>query len=393
MNRYLPYGRQKVDIRDIYEVVKVLKSNYLTQGPVVTDFERAICKEVLSIHGIAVNSATSGLHIACKALGLEKGDYLWTTPITFVASANCGLYCGANIDFVDIDIKTGLMSIEKLEVKLKEAEKSGKLPKIVIPVHLCGTSCDMKKIKKLAQIYQFKIVEDASHAIGGKYNTKPVGSCEYSDACVFSFHPVKIITTGEGGIVTTNDDKLAANLRMLRSHGITKNREDFIEEDEGPWNYEQQYLGYNYRMTDIQAALGLSQLKKLKKIVDKRNNLLEIYKTILPKGNIDMIEIPYGVKSSVHLAIIKLKVENEKEHRNIFQKMLEKGIGVQLHYKPVHLQPFYKNRGFKRGDFENAEEYGRRAMSLPLFPELTMKDLLRVKGSLIESMEGIKSHI
>ena len=393
MNRYLPYGRQKIDIRDIYEVVNVLRSNYLTQGPAVNEFERAICKEVMSCHGIAVNSATSGLHIACKALGLKEGDYLWTTPITFVASANCGLYCGANIDFVDIDIETGLMSIEKLEIKLLDAKKKGKLPKIVIPVHLCGTSCDMERIKRLADIYDFYIIEDASHAIGGSYKSKPVGSCEYSDACVFSFHPVKIITTGEGGIVTTNDKDLADKLRMLRSHGITKNREDFIEEDEGPCNYEQQYLGYNYRMTDIQAALGLSQLKKLKKVVNKRNRLLDIYRDILPKSSIDIMEIPNDVRSSVHLAIVKLKVERKQEHREVFSKMLKKGIGVQLHYKPVHLQPYYKRLGFEKGDFQNAEEYGRKAMSLPLFPELTMRDLLRVRNSLIESMEGIQSQI
>ena len=393
MNRYLPYGRQKIDIRDIYEVVNVLRSNYLTQGPAVNEFERAICKEVMSCHGIAVNSATSGLHIACKALGLKEGDYLWTTPITFVASANCGLYCGANIDFVDIDIETGLMSIEKLEIKLLDAKKKGKLPKIVIPVHLCGTSCDMERIKRLADIYDFYIIEDASHAIGGSYKSKPVGSCEYSDACVFSFHPVKIITTGEGGIVTTNDKDLADKLRMLRSHGITRNREDFIEEDEGPWNYEQQYLGYNYRMTDIQAALGLSQLKKLKKVVNKRNRLLDIYRDILPKSSIDIMEIPNDVRSSVHLAIVKLKVERKQEHREVFSKMLKKGIGVQLHYKPVHLQPYYKRLGFEKGDFQNAEEYGRKAMSLPLFPELTMRDLLRVRNSLIESMEGIQSQI
>ena len=391
MNRYLPYGRQKIDIRDIYEVVNVLRSNYLTQGPAVNEFERAICKEVMSCHGIAVNSATSGLHIACKALGLKEGDYLWTTPITFVASANCGLYCGANIDFVDIDIETGLMSIEKLEIKLLDAKKKGKLPKIVIPVHLCGTSCDMERIKRLADIYDFYVIEDASHAIGGSYKSKPVGSCEYSDACVFSFHPVKIITTGEGGIVTTNDKDLADKLRMLRSHGITKNRKDFIEEDEGPWNYEQQYLGYNYRMTDIQAALGLSQLKT-KKVVDKRNKLLDTYRIFYQK-QYRYDEIPNDVRSSVHLAIVKLKVERKQEHREVFSKMLKKGIGVQLHYKPVHLQPYYKRLGFEKGDFQNAEEYGRKAMSLPLFPELTMRDLLRVRNSLIESMEGIQSQI
>ena len=328
-----------------------------------------------------------------QGIGIERGDYLWTTPITFVASANCGLYCGANIDFVDIDIETGLMSIEKLEIKLLDAKKKGKLPKIVIPVHLCGTSCDMERIKRLADIYDFYIIEDASHAIGGSYKSKPVGSCEYSDACVFRFHPVKIITTGEGGIVTTNDKILADKLRMLRSHGITKNREDFIEEDEGPWNYEQQYLGYNYRMTDIQAALGLSQLKKLKKVVNKRNRLLDIYRDILPKSSIDIMEIPNDVRSSVHLAIVKLKVERKQEHREVFSKMLKKGIGVQLHYKPVHLQPYYKRLGFEKGDFQNAEEYGRKAMSLPLFPELTMRDLLRVRNSLIESMEGIQSQI
>ena len=367
----IPYGRQRITEEDIEAVVAVLKSQYLTQGPVVPKFEKAIGQKVRSNHVIAVNSATSALHIACKALGLRKGDSLWTSPNTFVASANCGIYCDAKVNFVDIEPETGLMCTKELQIKLEEAKSQSCLPKIVMPVHLSGTSCNMREIRRLSEVYNFRIVEDASHAIGGKYMNKPVGNCEYSDITVFSLHPVKIITSGEGGVATTNSKKLAIRMKDLRSHGITKDRERFIDEDIGPWKYEQQNIGYNYRLSDIHAALGLSQLKRLDEIIKKREILFENYKKLLAGLPVKLLEIPTNVRSALHLAVIRLDKSNEINHRELFEFLRKENIGVQVHYTPVHLQPFYKRLGFREGDFPNAEKYAKSAISIPIYEDLT----------------------
>ena len=378
--RYLPYGKQNITKNDINAVLKVLKSDFITQGPILPKFENEISEKVNSQYSIAVNSATSALHIACLALGLKENDYLWTSPITFVASANCGRFCGAKIDFVDIDFFTGLISIEALEKKLALAKKENKLPKIIVPVHLAGTSCDMKRIFELSKTYGFSIIEDASHALGGKYENKPVGGCKYSDITIFSFHPVKIITTGEGGVAVTNKSELAQKMKDLRSHFIIKDEKRFLDKKEGEWKYEMQGLGFNYRMNEIQAALGLSQLKRLEKIINKRNILYKKYQKILANYPIKFLKTPKTSYSSVHLCIILI---NESKLRDIiFSKFLENKIGVQLHYYPVHLQPYYKNLGFKKGDFPSSEEYSSKAISLPLFPELRNNDLNRVAKTL-----------
>lgn len=374
----IPYGRQKITEDDIEAVVAVLRSQYLTQGPVVEKFEEAIGKKIRSNHVIAVNSATSALHIACKALGLGKGDWLWTSPNTFVASANCGIYCDAKVNFVDIESETGLMCTKELEVKLEDAKRKSRLPKIVVPVHLSGTSCNMKEIRRLSKLYNFKIVEDASHAIGGKYMDNPVGNCKYSDITVFSLHPVKIITSGEGGIATTNSEELAMRMRDLRSHGITKDRARFVDEDLGPWKYEQQYIGYNYRLSDIHAALGLSQLKRLDAIIKKREVIFRNYKKLLEGLPVKLLETPTNVKSALHLAVIKVDEKNEISHRELFEILRKENIGVQVHYTPVHLQPFYKRMGFREGDFPNAEKYAKSAISIPIYEDLTEDDQKRV---------------
>ena len=366
----IPYGRQNVTEEDISKVNEVLRSPLITQGTVVPNFETEICKKVKAKYGIAVNSATSALHIACISLGLNRGDWLWTTPTTFVASANCGIYCGAKVNFVDINLETGLIDVNKLEEKLEIAKKESRLPKILIPVHLCGTSCDMESISKLAEKYGFYIIEDASHAIGGRFNNEPVGNCKYSSLTVFSFHPVKIITSGEGGIITTNDKNLAEKLYELRSHGITKNSDKFIKDFHGPWSYEQHNLGYNYRMTDIHAALGLSQLRRLEEIIEIRTNIYNFYLENLQNMPINFLEIPKKVKSAFHLVVILLKTSDPEAHKNIFSFLREEGIGVQLHYEPVHLQPFYQNFGFRKGNYPSSEKYAAKAISLPVFPGL-----------------------
>ena len=366
----LPYGRQTISEADIAAVVNVLRSQFLTQGPAVPMFEKAVAQKVGAKHGVAMNSATSALHLACLALELGPDDWLWTSPITFVASANCARYCGAKVDFVDIEPETGLMSIKALTEKLEVSERNGKLPKIVVPVHLCGTSCDMESISALAQKYGFFILEDASHAIGGNYRGNPVGNCKYSSITVFSFHPVKIITTGEGGLATTNNGKLARKMAELRSHGITKDTQRFEQRPAGPWSYEQQDLGYNYRMTDIQAALGLSQLQNLDKIVSERNRQMELYMKLLSGMPVQLLSIPEDVLSSLHLAVIRLTESQPDKHRLVFEGLRTANVGVQLHYSPVHLQPYYRRFGFQEGQFPEAESYGLNAISLPLYPGL-----------------------
>jgi UDP-4-amino-4,6-dideoxy-N-acetyl-beta-L-altrosamine transaminase len=375
---FLPYGRQTITEADIAAVESVLHSPFLTQGPAVPAFEQAVAAKVGAAHGVAVNSATSALHLACLALGLGPGDHLWTTPITFVASANCGRYCRAEVDFVDIKPATGLMSVTALEEKLEQASRSGTLPKVLVPVHLCGTSCDMAAIGTLAQSYGVAILEDASHAIGGAYQGQPVGNCRYSAITVFSFHPVKIITTAEGGLATTNDPQLAQRMADLRSHGITKDEARFEQPASGPWSYEQQDLGFNYRLTDLQAALGLSQLERLEAIVAERQRLLEVYRQRLASLPVSLLEIPATVSSALHLAVIRLHDIDPKYHRRVFEGLRAAGIGVQLHYSPVHLQPYYRRLGFSEGDFPEAEAYARNAISLPLYPGLQEEEQDRV---------------
>ena len=379
---FLPYGRQTITEDDIAAVVNVLQSPFLTQGPAVPAFEKAIAEEVGVEHAVAVNSATSALHLSCLALDLGPEDRLWTSPITFVASANCGRYCGAEVDFVDIEPSTGLMCVKALAAKLEIAEHEGTLPKVVIPVHLCGTSCDMASIAALAERYGFAVIEDASHAIGGSYQQKRVGSCTHSKITVFSFHPVKILTTGEGGVATTNDPRLAQRMADLRSHGITKNFNRFEKPAAGPWSYEQQDLGFNYRLTDLQAALGLSQLQRLDVVVKERNRLLQQYRKLVDHMPLKFLEIPEDVISALHLAVIRLDNCCNSRHRQIFEGLRAHGIGVQLHYMPVHLQPYYRRLDFKEGDYPNAEAYANDAISLPLYPGLQDADQQRVVNAL-----------
>ena len=367
---FIPYGRQTISEADIAAVVEVLRSPLLTQGPAVPAFEEAFASAVGARHAVAVNSATSALHLACMALGLGPGDRLWTSPITFVASANCGRYCGAQVDFVDIVPETGLLCLHALERKLLKAADSGALPKLIVPVHLAGTSCPMQELEALVRPYGIRILEDASHAVGASYQGLPVGACAHSDISVFSFHPVKIITTAEGGAATTNDSWLSDQMSLLRSHGITKDASNFELEPAGPWSYEQQQLGFNYRLTDLQAALGLSQLKRLDEIVAIRNRLYQRYDELLEGLPVKLLQIPAECNSALHLAVIRLEGDCPARHRAVFEGLRQAGIGVQLHYSPVHLQPYYRHMGFNDGDFPEAEFYGRNAISLPIYPGL-----------------------
>jgi UDP-4-amino-4,6-dideoxy-N-acetyl-beta-L-altrosamine transaminase len=380
----IPYGKQDISEEDIQAVVDVLKSNFLTQGPTVPLFEKAVADYCNVKHAIAVNSATSALHIACLSLNVGQGDIVWTSPISFVASANCAIYCGATVDFVDIDNETYNMSIKSLEEKLLVAEKNGQLPKVVIPVHLAGQSCDMVSIKKLSDKYGFKIIEDGSHAIGAKYLNEQVGNCKYSDICIFSFHPVKIITTGEGGMCVTNNDEIANSLFRLRSHGIVKNTNELLNKPDGPWYYEQIDLGFNYRMTDIQAALGLSQLKRLDEFVIKRHKIALNYNKFLIE---DHIKLPYQDKdafSSFHLYIIRINnTKNNIGHLNFFENLRNDGIIVNLHYIPIYKQPFYKKIGYDESNFPNAEKYYKEAISIPIYYSLSNEQQEKVIEKLL----------
>jgi len=383
---FIPYGRQTITEDDIAAVVEVLRRPFITQGPAVPAFEQAVAAKVGATYGVAVNSATSALHIACLALGLGPSDRLWTSPITFVASANCGRYCGAAVDFVDIDPATGLMSVAALESKLEQAERESTLPKVVVPVHLTGSSCAMAEIGSLAERYGFAVLEDASHAIGGRYQGEPVGNCRHSSITVFSFHPVKIITTGEGGLATTNKLQLAQRMADLRSHGIVREPERFECAAAGPWVYEQQQLGFNYRMTDIQAALGLSQLQRLDEVVTERNRQLQLYRELLANLPVQLLEVPQDVLSSVHLVVIRLQKANVEGHRQVFEGLRANGIGVQLHYSPVHLQPYYRAMGFAEGQCPEAEAYASSAISLPLYPGLGEMEQIRVAALILEQV-------
>lgn len=365
----IPYGKQEIVQADIDAVIEVLTSDFLTQGPTVPAFEHAVSARVGVNYGVAVNSATSALHIACLALDLGPGDILWTSPITFVASANCALYCGASVDFVDIDPRTLNMCPEALKSKLEEASQRNRLPKVLIPVHMCGRPCEMEEVSALAKAYGVKVIEDASHAIGSCYRGSPVGSCKYSDITVFSFHPVKIVTTAEGGMALTNNADLLAKMRLFRSHGVTRDESLMTNPSAGPWYYEQMILGWNYRMTDIQAALGVSQLSRLSDYVTRRNELAARYEQAFRSEALDCPIRDDAHFSSFHLYVVRL--QNFKRHRDIFETLRAEGVGVNLHYIPVHLQPFYRQFGFSEGDYPNAEDYYRRAISLPLFPAMT----------------------
>ena len=379
MTRMIPYGRQDISQEDIDAVVDVLKSDFLAQGPKVPAFESALTSHTGAKYALAVNSATSALHIACMALELGEGDWLWTSPNTFVASANAGLYCGAKVDFVDIDSRTYNLCPNKLEKKLEIASLDGRLPKVLVPVHLCGQPCDMKRIRGLCNKYNVKIVEDASHAIGGSYQGELIGSCKYSDITVFSFHPVKIVTTAEGGAVLTNDHELATKMDLYRSHGITRDQDEMTEISHGAWYYQQITLGYNYRMTELQAALGISQMMRLADFVATRHKIAERYNFLLK----DLpVQIPFQLEdtySGLHLYVIRLNLDEIWiSHKQVFAELRANGIGVNLHYIPVHMHPYYKTMGFKIGDFPESEKYYSEAISLPMFPNLTEDDQNRV---------------
>ena len=383
----IPYGRQNITDEDIEAVVKILKSDFLTQGKTVPIFESKLSEYVNAKYAVATNSGTSALHIACIALGLDCGDYLWTTPISFVASANCGLYCGAKVDFVDIDRNTWNIDVDKLSKKLESAKKANKLPSVIVIVHFSGLSCDMEEIKSLSIKYKFRVIEDASHALGGRYKNNQIGSCLYSDIATFSFHPVKSITTGEGGMATTNDKPLADKMRLLRSHGIKRdiNRGN----NKSPlWYYEQNCLGFNYRMTDIQAALGISQLKKIDNFVRKRNQISAKYHDLL--SHMD-IKLPYrneNYYSAQHLFVIRIKLDQvSRKHQEVFNYLREHNIGVNLHYIPIYRQPFYNSMGYKEVDFPESESYYSEAITLPIFPGLKNEEIRYIASTIEKALK------
>lgn len=370
----IPYGRQNISEKDIAAVVDVLKSDYLTQGPKVPEFEKKIAEYANAKFAVAVNSATSALHIACLAFNVKKGDVVWTSPISFVASSNCALYCDASIDFIDINPLTGNISLEDLQNKLAKAAHEKSLPKVIILVHLAGQSCDMQEIRALTEPYNIKLIEDASHAIGAQYNNHPVGSCLYSDICVFSFHPVKIVTSAEGGMALTNDTKLAEKLRLYRSHGIVSDPDKMTEPSHGPWYYQQVALGFNYRMTELQAALGISQLDRLDDFINKRNELAKTYDNAFENTALRSLTPAKNKLSSYHLYIVLLPNSDAQKHKDMVIFLREKNIFSHVHYIPIHLQPYYQQLGFNKGDFPNAENYYVNAISLPLYPDLTSEE-------------------
>lgn len=380
----ISYGRHDIRQEDVDAVVEVLLSDFLTQGPVVPQFEQSLVQASGAKFAIAVNSATSALHIACLALDVGPGDWVWTSPITFVASANCGIYCGAKVDFVDIDADTFNMSPDALAAKLEQAAINGTLPKVIVPVHMCGQSCDMKRISELARCYDVRVIEDASHAIGGSFAGAPVGNCAHSDITVFSFHPVKIVTSAEGGAALTNDPELAARMERFRSHGITRDPALMTHSPDGPWYYQQIDLGWNYRMTEMQAALGLSQMERLADYVDRRNYLATRYDSALAGLALDLPGRLPESRSSFHLYVIRL--HDPARHRYVFQALQAAGIGVNLHYIPVHLQPYYRAMGFELGDFAVSEAYYSRAISIPIYAIMSEEQqdtvIAQVKGLL-----------
>jgi UDP-4-amino-4,6-dideoxy-N-acetyl-beta-L-altrosamine transaminase len=384
----IPYGRQDITQADIDAVVAVLNSDYLTQGPTVAQFEQSVINFTGAKHAVAVSNATAGLHIACLALDLGPGDWLWTTPNTFVASANCAIYCGAQVDFVDIDPQTYNLCPQQLEGKLIQARKTNKLPKVVVPVHFTGQPCDMAAIYALGQKYGFKIIEDASHAIGGRYKDEPVGNGRYSDITVFSFHPVKIITTGEGGMALTNNDQLATRLGLLRSHGITRDPALMTQPMHGPWYYQQVDLGFNYRMTDIQAALGLSQMLRLEDYVVRRHQIAQTYNELLADLPLTLPWQDPNSMSAYHLYVIRLQLHRIKRSQlEVFEALRSRGVKVNLHYIPVHMQPYYQRMGFKQGDYPFAERYYQEAISIPIYPTMTEFIQIEVSEAILELID------
>ncbi|MCE0556230.1 UDP-4-amino-4,6-dideoxy-N-acetyl-beta-L-altrosamine transaminase [Motilimonas sp. E26] len=371
MSDYIPYGKQTISQADINAVVDVLQSEYLTQGPQVPAFERAVTQYCNAQYAVACNSATSALHLACLALDVGAGDIVWTSVNTFVASSNSALYCGAKVDFIDIELTTGNLSIDALTAKLESAATNNQLPKVVIPVHFAGQSCDMKAISALSKKYGFKIIEDASHAIGGNYLDNKIGSCEYSDICVFSFHPVKIITSGEGGMALTNQANVAKKMHLLRSHGITRDPNEMQSESHGDWYYQQIELGFNYRMTDIHAALGLRQLADIDSWVEQRHQLAKRYNKAFANTQITPLKQNLDGYSAYHLYVVRLRGLDLNAKRRVFNALRKNNIGVNLHYIPVHLQPYYQHLGFNEGDYPVSEQYYKEAISLPLHPSLT----------------------
>ncbi|WP_024610571.1 UDP-4-amino-4,6-dideoxy-N-acetyl-beta-L-altrosamine transaminase [Pseudoalteromonas sp. TB64] len=399
----IPYGKQDISPEDIAAVIEVLKSDFITQGPKVPEFEQAVAQQCINKNegqvpfAIATNSATSALHLACLALKVGEGDVVWTSPISFVASANCALYCGSTIDFVDIDISTGNISVEELTKKLALAEITNTLPKVIIPVHLAGQSCDMQAIKALSEKYNFAIIEDASHAIGGRYQASKVGSCDYSDITIFSFHPVKIITSAEGGMALTQHLELAEQMRLLRSHGVTSNPENMSEASHGPWYYQQVALGFNYRMTELQAALGLSQVKRLEAFVTKRNQLAATYDQAFSDSSLTCLTPATSIYSAYHLYIVLLptfeKATQKEKHKAIVTALRAKNICAHVHYIPIHLQPYYQQNAnglaFKQGDFPIAEEYYQRAISLPLYPKLSQDEQNYIIATVLDELNSL----
>ncbi len=377
----IPYGRQNISDGDVAAVVEVLCSEWLTQGPGIARFEQAVAEVCQAKHAVAVSNATAALHIGCLGLGVGPGDLVWTSPNTFVASANCARYCGADVDFVDIDPETLNMSVEHLADKLALARQAGRLPKVVIPVHFSGRSCDMKAIARLAGEYGFRVIEDASHAVGANHEGLPVGGCQYSDITVFSFHPVKIITTGEGGMLLSNDQMLAKRLVRLRTHGIAQSSDELVSTPQGPWEYQQIDLGYNYRMTNLQAALGLSQLARLPQFIARRRALVRQYHALL--ADLPVVLPQASEESAWHLYPIRVSAERRLE---VFSRMRAADVWVQVHYIPVHTQPYYRNLGFKAGDFPEAERYFAEAFSLPLFYDLTDEEQQSVVDLLREAL-------
>jgi UDP-4-amino-4,6-dideoxy-N-acetyl-beta-L-altrosamine transaminase len=387
MSEYIPYARQNINQADIDEVIRVLKGDFLTQGPEIEAFERDLARYVGATYAVAVSNATAALHIACLAAKVGPGDLVWTAANTFVASSNCALYCGAEVDFVDIDLKTYNMSVQALEEKLHVAIRSGRLPKVIIPVHFSGMSCEMKQIRELTRKHGILLIEDASHAIGGSYNGQHIGNCAHSEMAVFSFHPAKIVTTGEGGAVVTNDHELYKKLMRLRTHGITRDTQQMRGVADGPWYYQQLDLGFNYRITDLQAALGRNQLKRVDEFVGRRRELRDRYNHLLERLPVSLpYEEPFTI-SSVHLYVPLMRVEEISiTHRQAFESMRTQNIGVNLHYIPVYLQPYYQDLGFKKGHCPNAEAYYERAISLPLFPDLTFEQQDRVVAALEQAL-------
>lgn len=371
----IPYGRQWVTEDDIAAVAEVLRSDLITQGPMSDEFERVVAEYCGARYAVAVSNGTAALHLAVLTLGLEPGGLLWTTPITFVASANCARYVGAAVDFVDIDPETLNMSVDALLAKLEAAEKSGRLPDVVVPVHFAGASCDMASIRELSGQYGFRVLEDAAHGIGGRYHDAPIGSCAYSDVTTFSFHPVKIVTTGEGGMVLTNDEELAHRARLLHTHGVTRDESLMRGASEGPWYYQQVELGFNFRITDIQAALGVSQMRRIDSFIARRNEIADAYLDAFADVAVKPQQVPADVLSAYHLFVVQFE---QLDRRLAYDRLRELGVGSAVHYIPVHLQPYYRDLGFGPGDFQNAEEYYSRAITLPLYPMMSEAEVQTV---------------